>query len=250
MMSRGRAAKPPPRQPPGGASRLGVDWEWCGAQQAAGGFKQVGDALDVVGSRAVVEQLDEGVGFADAGESPVADAALGDEALERGRDGVGDDGCGGEALVALAVQGDSVVHEHDVDVVEPHAFEAAVEAGREVVVDLGGQGVADAALGRDAHAVGQGVAECLADDLFSLAVAVGGREVEQVNAGVYGFADGGDALLTVGLAPYAGDAASAEGECARRTEFAEWTLSHGGSISHGWRGCTGWGWFDRLPTRY
>ena len=165
--------------------------------------------------------------MADAGQPPVADTALGDETLERGHDGFRDGRGGRHALVALASKRDRVVQEHDVNVVELHAFEAAGQARGEEVVDLVGGSVSYAALGGDAHVGRQLAVERGADDGLSLAVAVGGREVEQVNAGVDGLAHGGDALLTGGRSPYLGDAAAAESEGACHAKLTEWSLPHG-----------------------
>ena len=196
------------------------------APQSARGVEQIRDALDVAGPWAVREQSDDGVRLADAGEPPVADAPLGGEPLERRRDGFGDDLGGRRALGPLASKRDPVMQEHDVNMVELHALQAGVEAFGEEVVDLARRGVANAALGRDADAGGKAAVERVADDRLGLAVAVGRREVQDVDAGVDGLTDGRHALVASRGSPDLADAAAAEREGARGAQFTERSLLH------------------------
>ena len=85
---------------------------------------------------------------------------------------------------------------------------------------------AHAALGRDADAGGKAAVERVADDRLGLSVAVGRREVQDVDAGVDGLTDGRHALLASRGSPDLTNAAAAERKRARGAQFTKGSLLH------------------------
>jgi hypothetical protein len=201
--------------------------------QPAGRVQQVGDALNGGRRRAFLQQPDDGVGMADAGQPPGADQPLGHQPLEHRTDMRDEGRVGGHADGGVAPSGCEGLVRHDIGMQEEHveprhaqALQAALDRPAQDGVDLAGRRVAQVALAGDADTGGQLAAERLAYDLLGLAVAVAGCEVEQCDPGSDRGMHRGDAFVERGGSPEHAEAPAAEGQGGDGWEVAELVLLH------------------------
>src|ERR1700730_6532404 len=86
--------------------------------------------------------------------------------------------------------------------------------------------VAEHALGRQAHAVGEAAIEGRADDELGFAAAVAWGDVEKGDASLHGLAHGGDSFVAAGRAPDLADATAAKCKAAYLGEFSKRPFFH------------------------
>ena len=113
-----------------------------------------------------------------------------------------------------------------VDPVQFGPGETFVEAPFEPCENLLARGVAEHALGGNPHTIGETAIEGLADNELSFAPAVGGRDVEKVDAAFYGFEDGGNRFITASRAPDLADTTATECQRTYLAEFSKDPLFH------------------------
>src|SRR6185295_17685181 len=110
---------------------------------------------------------------------------------------------------------------------EPHTREALIEAAHDVAFDLSSRRRAEPVLGRHADAGGQPAIESRADDALGLAVAVGGRHVEQRDAAVDGGAHRRNAFFARGRSPELANSATTKSERTHGPEATKHAGFHG-----------------------
>ena len=108
------------------------------------------------------------------------------------------------------------MQEEKIDPVEPHPFQAFLQAAEEIAFDVPRRRRAQPMFGGDPDAVRQFALEGGAHHPLGLAIAIAGRHVEEGDAAVDGRSHGRHAFLPRRLAPELADTAAAKRQRAHR----------------------------------
>src|SRR5262249_32687022 len=140
--------------------------------------ERVRDALHGGGTDALSQRCQDAFRNTDAGNTPCADATVGNESLARRNEAldISCPACRRTIAISAGVvlgRNDVRVQEEQADPREPHAREALLEAAYDVALYLARGWRAKPVLGCHANAGRQAPLECRPDDALSLAVAVG-----------------------------------------------------------------------------
>ncbi|UXN74188.1 hypothetical protein N8D56_02590 [Devosia sp. A8/3-2] len=111
------------------------------------------------------------------------------------------------------------MQQHHVGAFEAHGGKAGLKRSAQPGIGFAGGRIAQAIFGGDAHAPGDATLKGLGDHRLAGLVAGGG--VDEIDARLDGAVQGADGVFFRGRAPDHADAATARGEAANRSEWAQ-----------------------------